>query len=342
MTAAASPDLDEPPQSFDVFISHAGADRAVAVRLRTSLVDAGLQPWASFTDIPVGAPYPERIVQAIAACRAVVLLVSRASMRSEHVYREIVEASSGGKPMLPVYLEADVALPAGLRYYLGTLHRLKLTPETIEKAGPLVAAALRDRGAWSREAQPPTLADRYRASRLPSWPATFAAAALAGLVVWVAQAAWRDRQALREQAERDALPDALALLQILTAERTSSNQKWNLQLSVTPAAPNTAFSRLRLVLTSREDDNGPAQRYDLSPAFDAKQVGGGQMLTVQVPSLGRRLVACLSLPHPSSGEARRLTAHFGGSPRSADGVERIDFRSVHVPIATSEDGRPCE
>ena len=327
------------PDPAEVFISHAGADRAVAVSLRQSIVDAGLRPWASFVDIPVGAAYPERIVEAIGACRAVVLLVSRESMRSEHVYREVVEAASTGKTILPIYIEPDAPVPARLRYYLGSLHRLKLTPDAIGRAGPIVAACLRDRSAWVQEAEAPSLGERFRATRPRAWAAVFAAALAAGLAVWGLQSIWQVRAEGRLQAEADGRPESLALVEVVGAERAPGAGPWRLQVNVTPAGTATAFADLRLLLASRDGD-GPGEVFDLTPVLNPAQVGGGQMLSADMPRLGTRLTTCLTLPHPRTGARWRLTAAFAADP-GPGGAQSIVYRPVQAARTRLEDGTPC-
>lgn len=329
---------------FDIFISHAGENRAVAVRLRQALVDAGVRPWASFVDIPVGAPYPEQIVRAIAGCRAMVLLVSAASMQSEHVYREVVEASSRAQKMalLPIYIEPDVAIPAGLRYYLNTLHRMKFPADRIELAVPMIAAALRDRSDWQRHAIAPSLAERLTASPLRTWGGGLAVTVTAGLIVWGAQSLWGLRVEHQQQQRHDALPDSLAMLEAVSAERPGADTlaPWQLRLNVMLVSDRARFSELKL-LAHTEDASGQGSTHDLTGAIAPEQVGGGQMLSVSVPQLGSKTTFCLSLPHPRTGQMWRLSTPYAAVRHGEGGLESVRFRPLGPPVSMPDDGSPC-
>lgn len=343
MDTLADTDAEPAAQDeYDVFISHAGDNRAIAVRLRQALIDAGLRPWASFVDIPVGAKYPEKIVHAIERSRLVVLMVSAASMRSEHVYREVVEATSAKKQILPIYIEPEVSVPGGLRYYLGTLHRMKFAPDEIERAGPLVAACVRDQTVWTREATAPSLVERLSVSPLRSIGMAFGVALLAGLLIWGLQATSRQRDETRVTEQRDASPDSLALLQLQSAERTAATP-WQLRLNLVLAAREARFKDLKLHLLSRDETATAGELFDLTPVLEPSQVGGGQMLAAELPRLGRRLVVCLTMPHPRTGEPWRLSTEFGGERQvEASGVERISYRQTAAPRSAREDGTPCQ
>lgn len=344
-----SPAPEAPPDAYDVFISYGGPDKAVAQRFRQALINAGLRPWAAFEDIPLGAKYSERIVAAIQRCRAVAVLVSPGSMASEHVFREVAEAASTRKPILPLYIAPDVVLPEGVLYYLAPLHRVRVAPDEIERAAPLVAAALRDPQTWQRNATPPPLLDRLRASPVRSASLALGIAVLAGLIVWGLQALWQQRGDAQALAQADALPATLGLVQVQAAERSvqasapANAAPWRLHLSVMLASEATRYGDTRLLVHSRGDTGAAGEVFDLTPVLNATQVGGGQMLAADMPGLGPQLTACLTLPHPRSGEAWRLTTAFGGERATgADGVERLTYRPTAAPRAAREDSSPCE
>lgn len=342
--AHGEPSYTDESGDFDIFISHAGEDRAVAVRLRQALIEMGLRPWTSFVDIPVGAQYPERIVRAIGKCQAMVLLVSRWSMQSEHVYREVVEASSAArkKPLLPIYIEPEVTIPAGLRYYLQTLHRMKFTAQNIELAAPMLAAALRDEENWRRQAIAPTLAERLTASPLRTWGSGLAITLTAGVIVWGMQIAWGLYTERKEVERRDALPDSLALLQALSAERPSldASALWQVRLNVMLASDATHFADLKLLAHTRDTpDSGSS--YDLTAAIAPAQFGGGQMLTASVPRIGQQITFCLSLPHPRTGETWRLSTPYLSERLNEGTLEKVSFRQSGQAVTAREDGTPC-
>jgi TIR domain len=319
------------PAPYDVFISHAGSERTVAVRLRTALIEAGLSPWASFVDIPLGAPYPEEIMRGVERCRAVVLLVSAASMRSEHVQREVLTAvsSRNRKPVLPIYIEPHAVIPPGLRYYLQALHRLKLGPDSIEKAAPVVAAALRDPRAWACTAEAPSFVDRLIAARRQLWLAVGAAALAASLGSWGLQQFAQQRQAAAAAVALEALPESLALVSVISAERAlvDPSMPWNLRVDITLAGAQARYADVTLLLAiAGAEDRAGAETFDLTPVLAATQVGSGQMLTAQVPRLGSSLVVCLALPHPKTGQRWQWKAAFEGERSSSAGLERMAYR----------------
>ena len=82
--------------------------------------------------------------------------------------------------------------------------------------------------------------------------------------------------------------------------------------------------------------------FDLTAWINAGRVGGGQALSGPLPHLGRDVVACLTLPHPRTGEAWRLTAVFAGErATAADGTERITYMPAAAPRAAREGGATC-
>jgi hypothetical protein len=92
-----------------VFISYARQDLARARSLADALQSLGIRLWWD-EKIHVGQVFTDAIANAIAQASAVVVLWSRASVRSDWVQREAAEARRLGR-LLPVLLD-PVALPA--------------------------------------------------------------------------------------------------------------------------------------------------------------------------------------------------------------------------------------
>lgn len=342
MTQDATSTQVEP--AFDTFISYASADKPVAECLLKALVDLGLKPWAAFTDIPGGARYAAEIVQAIASSRTLLVLISSASVRSEHVFREVAEAAGSHRPILPVYIEQTVALPPQLRYYLRGLHRLKVQPDRIEESAGRIAAGIRHHPQWLNEAAAPSLVESLTSSPRRSAGLVLGLSILAGLIVWGFQALWSDRTNRIEQERRDALPDSLAMVQLVAATRPSSSAgaPWRVRVNVILVAPDTPFEQVKLHLASRQGADAAPEVFDVSGAFNPKQLGLGQMLAVEVPRLGPHVTACLSLPHPRTAERWYLTEVFGAqSTIDADGTERMTFARIGGPSARIDSGHTC-
>jgi tetratricopeptide (TPR) repeat protein len=88
-SAIGGEDRGPPP----VFISHATADRAEALKVCKAIELRGTQCWISMRDVPPGANYQEAIVQALRSARAVVLVFSDAANTSDEIKKELSLAS---------------------------------------------------------------------------------------------------------------------------------------------------------------------------------------------------------------------------------------------------------
>jgi formylglycine-generating enzyme required for sulfatase activity len=112
-----SRDGDRGMKNRDLFVSHSTADRKTAEALVGDLEKGGLSCWLASRDVPMGGAYQAEIVDAIEHCRAMLLVFSDATNKSEHVLREIELAAQAKKPIYP--LRIDRAEPAGgLKYML--------------------------------------------------------------------------------------------------------------------------------------------------------------------------------------------------------------------------------
>jgi hypothetical protein len=105
-----------------VFISHATEDQAEAVQLVSELEAVGIRCWLGSRDIPAGANYADAIVQGIKTCSALVVLLSRASVSSPHVRREVNMAVSSETSVFPFSLDPAIRgagdLPGDWNYWL--------------------------------------------------------------------------------------------------------------------------------------------------------------------------------------------------------------------------------
>jgi len=124
-----------------IFISHASQDRASAIELVASLEARGLLCWLASRDIPVGANYAEEIFTNIRSCSAMVILLSRHSLDSKHVRRELNMAIDVEKVVLPLSLEPGILgaadLPADWAYWLSLIQIHAFT--SAELAATIVA-----------------------------------------------------------------------------------------------------------------------------------------------------------------------------------------------------------
>jgi TIR domain len=100
-----------------IFISYASQDAALANTVCAALETAGLPCWIAPRDVRPGEAYAAAIVEAINACRLLLLVLTRNAIDSRHVLREVERASSKNRSVLSIRLDAT-PLPPELEYFL--------------------------------------------------------------------------------------------------------------------------------------------------------------------------------------------------------------------------------
>ena len=101
----------------DVFISYASPDLTTAEHVLHRLHAAGIRGWLAPERIGAGDAFPETIQSALDASRVVVLILSSHAVRSPWVRREITDAISSQRPIVPLRTE-DFELPHNWRFLL--------------------------------------------------------------------------------------------------------------------------------------------------------------------------------------------------------------------------------
>lgn len=122
---AVGPPLGPPPQgAIQVFISHATEDGAHAARvICTALEEKGIRCWIAPRDVTAGKLWAEMIVDAIAQCKVIVLIVTPTANKSKYVVREVERGMGAGLTLIPLRLGG--VKPAGaLGLFLGAVHHL--------------------------------------------------------------------------------------------------------------------------------------------------------------------------------------------------------------------------
>ena len=123
MTSGARSSPDDGQQGIragtgsDVFISYGSDDVAIARELRRHLEGGGYSCWMAPDDVSGPKSWAEQIVDAIAACKVMLVLISSVSNQSTHVSKEVDLALGAGIAVLPVRVE-DVAPSGALQYLL--------------------------------------------------------------------------------------------------------------------------------------------------------------------------------------------------------------------------------
>jgi len=119
-----------PVRARQVFISHSHNDKAFVRALARQLESAGIAPWLDEADLNAGDTLVERLQKAVAATPVLIVVLSKASVASPWVKREVRTAllGHGGAPgnivVIPV-LKEHCQVPSFLR---GTLAADLTTP----------------------------------------------------------------------------------------------------------------------------------------------------------------------------------------------------------------------
>jgi len=120
MSAAATASA---PTQRHIFISHADEDRLMSIEVVEAL-EADLFPcWIAHRDIPPGASWMGAIVDAIVASRLMIVVVSKYSIASENVLREVTIAADERVPFLPFCVDGAL-FSKDFRFFFSTAHRL--------------------------------------------------------------------------------------------------------------------------------------------------------------------------------------------------------------------------
>ena len=124
-----------------VFISYSTKEAKAANALLGYLESNGVKCWIAPRDIGVGKDYSEEIPSAIAACSAMVVLVSKAAEASEYVKNEIVTALDHHKTIFPVKMHGG-ALTVAMKFQLARAQWVDAM-DGIESAFPPLLHAIR-------------------------------------------------------------------------------------------------------------------------------------------------------------------------------------------------------
>ena len=155
----------------DIFVSYAAADRTTAFSIVERLESHGMRCWVAPRDIAAGSEYGEEIVEAVKACRVLVVVFSEQANSSPHVRREVERAVSTRRAILPFRIE-DTAPTGAMEYALGNTHWLDavtrpLDPHIVALASTVQRMLGRDAGGSREEPALHSGADRPSIVVLP-------------------------------------------------------------------------------------------------------------------------------------------------------------------------------
>jgi hypothetical protein len=105
----------------DVFVSYSQPDAGCAFELVARLEAAGFSCWVAPRDISPAADWATEIIDAIAAARIMLLVLSASSNNSAQVRREVERAVHKQLHILPFRIE-DVVPSKSLEYFLSAQH----------------------------------------------------------------------------------------------------------------------------------------------------------------------------------------------------------------------------
>lgn len=115
----------------DVFISYSHLDALVADAICHHLEEAGIRCWYAPRNIEPGVEWADAIIDAIEACKVMVLVFTNYSNDSRQVRREVDTAINAEKAIIPFKCTGND--PTGsMRYYLSTLHWLDAVDTPLE------------------------------------------------------------------------------------------------------------------------------------------------------------------------------------------------------------------
>jgi hypothetical protein len=116
----------------DVFVSHSSADKLVAHAVCHHLEARGIRCWVAPRDISHGQEWADAVVDAVSACRIMVLIFSGSANDSAIVRREVLLAVNREKAILPFRIEA--VLPArAMELFISGSHWLDAITPPIER-----------------------------------------------------------------------------------------------------------------------------------------------------------------------------------------------------------------
>ncbi len=108
----------------DVFVSYSRQDNDKVMELTAKLRSAGVRMWMDVRNIDGAAMWGEEIVNALAKSKVLLLLVSKSSVASQNVVKEVLLASERKGHILPIDLE-PTEIPVSLKYALAGIQHIE-------------------------------------------------------------------------------------------------------------------------------------------------------------------------------------------------------------------------
>ncbi len=134
----------------DVFISHVEEDGSVVLQLAAALEKEGYTSWYYERDGVPGPSYLTQTGQAIEQCRVFLLIISKESLGSHQITKEVVRAHESRKPFIPVLVDVShvefQSRQPEWREAIGAATSIGLPGRRLEDAGAAISRGLNSLG----------------------------------------------------------------------------------------------------------------------------------------------------------------------------------------------------
>ena len=195
--------------SSAVFISYASQDAAVAENVCAALEKAGLPCWIAPRDVTPGSHYADHIMSAISGTKVLVLILSESALASKHVGKEVERASSKGRPIIGLRIDAAPLTPA-FEYFLSESQWIDVTAGGVAAAAGKLVEAVRSHAGAALAARPvgaPRAAGHVTASTPGRWVIPTVVAILVALIGYlVVDKFWLSKHAASEHPVAALVP----------------------------------------------------------------------------------------------------------------------------------------
>ncbi len=229
--------------AFDVFISHSSKDKLTADAVCAVLESRSIRCWIAPRDIQPGADWGESIIEAIKACRIMVLVFSRNANESVQIKRELDRAVHHGKSIIPLRIE-DVMPTGALEYSISTAHWLDAFTPPLERHLNYLADTVEAILAGKPQPLPPPKPVPPSPSRwfIPGIAAAVVAAV--GLALFLTRHASPPSPVPSPSPSSSSTPSSSSPSLFSSSPSPSIQGRWTLAGSGVPAPGKSAFAEL--------------------------------------------------------------------------------------------------
>jgi TIR domain-containing protein/double zinc ribbon protein len=137
-----------------VFISHSSADEQLAEEMCSRLESNGIGCWIAPRDIPAGVDWADGIVCGIGECHVMVFLLTKATVASQHLVRELHHASENDLNIVPVRVGGVTECNRSIAFYLATQQWTDVSDPPTKAQWATVVAAVRQQVKHVSEGNP--------------------------------------------------------------------------------------------------------------------------------------------------------------------------------------------